>query len=171
VSFAGNGGAAPYTLGAYPYIVNQGNPLAQIPGTFFHRRAVLLRGRRQDLDTLETQQAGVLRRLWAPIANMISAGEIFNWSRNLYDDAPDGVNGQTTTSVRYLISTRNIGAGNGLVNPQARQVFPYENIRHAPDPLFIRAGQQQGRPTVRNRLSSFSSRVPPINPVLPSENV
>ena len=147
------------------------NPFGQTPD-FFHRRAVLLQGRRMDLWPERTMAPGTIRRFWGRVANMISGGWAFNWSRNLFDDAPDGVNGVVTTSCRYMISTRytNTG-GNDLSNPGARDYKEYPAYRHAPNPAIIRAGQQQGRPTVRNRITSFGSRVPPINDVLPSQQI
>lgn len=71
--------------------------------------------------------------------------------------------------VRYLASDH-AGAdfgGNQLSNPEARESVPF--IRSDGQPPAIRAGQQQGRPTVRSRLTSFGQRVPPVNQVYASE--
>jgi hypothetical protein len=35
-------------------------------------------------------------------------------------------------------------------------------------PVTIPAGGVRNRPTVRNRITSFGSRVPPLNPKLPA---
>jgi hypothetical protein len=168
---SGNGGSAPY--GYLPSAQNQGNPLAQVPGTFFHRFGILVRGRRQEIaQTIRTDGGGTLRFWWRGLGNMITGGSAFSWSRNLNDDAPDGVNGVVSSPLRYRIATDYVTtAGNQRSNPEGRQQLRYPTMRHAPNPVFLRAGQQQGRPTIRNRITSFGSRVPPVNQPLPSEKV
>lgn len=168
---SGNGGAAPYHGGGLAYLANEGNPLGQSPGTFFHRVGVLLRGRRQDARLWGTLADGTIREFVMPIVNAISGGSAFNWTRNANDDAPDGVNGVDTNPVRYRVSTAFLGQGNQLSNPRARSFVQYPSRPHAPNPVFLRAGQQQGKPTIRNRITSFGSRVPPINQPLPSEQI
>lgn len=169
---SGNGGAAPYFGGGAAYLANEGNPLGQIPGTFFHRRAVLVRGRRQDRRTGGRTLIPVTVRDWCmPIVNAIAAGPRFDWAKNMFDFNADPAHAVNTNPLRYKVSTRYLGQGNMLVNPGARSFVRYPTRPHAPDPVFLRAGQLQGRPTVRNRITSFGSRVPTVNKPLPSEQV
>ena len=169
MAVAGIGGAAPYSPDSNPSRSQTGNPFGQVP-FFFHRIALLLQGRRQDLERMRVERPGKVRRWFTVTTQPVPATPPFSWPRDSFDAQTGGLV-PGCQPIRYLISDNCQGdeGGNQLSNPGARAVTPF--IRSAGNPPLIRAGQQQGRPTVRSRLTSFGSRVPPINQAYPSEQV
>jgi hypothetical protein len=136
------------------------NPLAQRSNRF-HRNRLILMTRRQDVVQAGRANPGTIRRLWQNVIGYTGAAPAFSWTRNGFEpEAP--VRGQVSSPLRYLISTVDtLTAGNQLSNPMMRPVV----IRQpqAPPVPLTWAGNVQGRPTVRNRIRSLGSRVPPLN--------
>lgn len=134
------------------------NPLGESPDRFHRRRIVFVQRPGStpglmDLDTRsDTVAAGTIRRLWEQAVNMIPAPPPFPVAQ-----APLGI----TRAIRYKASTRYRAAGTESTRFGARR--PIVPPRHNQRPVTIAAGNQQGRPTVRNRMTSFGSRVRPVN--------
>lgn len=107
-----------------------------------------------DIDDTRVDVAagGTIRRLWRQAVNFIPAPPPFPVSQ-----APLAI----TRALRYRASTTFQRAGNSNTRFGARR--PFIVTRHNMRPVTIAAGNQQGRPTVRNRMTSFGSRVPTVN--------
>lgn len=107
---------------------------------------------------------GQIRRFWKQSVDLIAAAAPYSWTGN--GPSPDhpsvsmgGVG--ITRALRYM--TRSVYAIGGVDNTR------YPGL-HTRIPKFnrgkrvtVNAGQRQGTPTVRNRMSSFGSRVPTLN--------
>ena len=101
-----------------------------------------------------------IRRLWRQSVNLINAQAPYSWTN-------DGVvNGRTegvgiTRALRYM--TRSLYMGSGIDNTRYAGLHTeiYPNVKSMP--VTLGAGQVRTRPTVRNRVASFGSRVPTIN--------
>lgn len=112
---------------------------------------------------------GQIRQLWQQAINYIAAPAPYSWTNN------GPVEGQTqpvsiTRALRYM--TRSLYMGSGIDNTH----FPGLHTQILPQvrskPVTVGAGQSRGRPTVRNRITSFGSRVPTLNsPVTGAEDI
>ena len=114
--------------------------------------------------------AGQIRRMWRQSINYIPAQPPYSWTGN--GPGPDRP-GMTpppfmvTRALRYM--TRSVYMGAGIDNSRfagLHTAFPPRGQRSLESRGFrvtAAAGSVRGRPTVRNRLTSFGSRVPPIN--------
>lgn len=114
--------------------------------------------------------AGQIRRIWRQTVNLIPAQDSYSWSGNAPGPgAPNqawrGV--EITRAVRYM--TRSVYVGQGVdnsrfeglhtpISPRGQRSVHAQGRR-----VTAAAGSVRGRPTVRNRLTSFGSRVPTIN--------
>jgi hypothetical protein len=108
--------------------------------------------------------AGQIRALWRQSVDYIAGSPAYSWTANAPQPgrsvyAPGGF--AITRALRYM--TRSVYAWGGtdstrlseqhtIIAPQVRSKYP-----------TIGAGQKRYAPTVRNRLTSFGSRVPPAN--------
>lgn len=101
---------------------------------------------------VDTVAPGTIRRLWQQAVNMIPAPPPFPVA-----EAPLAI----TRALRYKASTVFRRAGNENTRFGARR--PITAARHNQARVTVAAGNQQGRPTVRNRMTSFGSRVPTVN--------
>jgi len=135
------------------------NPFGQTPTRFHGRRRVFIERPGStpglmDVDDTRVDSAGrgTIRRLWRQHVNFIPAPPPFPVSQ-----APLGI----TRALRYKASTSYLRAGNDNTRFGARR--PIVAPRHNQRPVTIAAGNQQGRPTVRNRMTSFGRRVRPVN--------
>lgn len=113
--------------------------------------------------------AGQIRRLWRAAANFTAGQAAFSWTENAPAPgrpivAPSGF--QITRSLRYL--ARSIYAAGGTDNTRYTGLHSRITPRVRSKPVSVPAGAVRSRPTVRNRLTSFGSRVPPLNPKLPA---
>jgi hypothetical protein len=137
--------------------------LGRSPGTML----MTLRGQR-----LAT---GQVRRLYKQKTNEIQPGAPYNQvaltpssSNPAAHHQPVGI----SQGWRYMISSRYIGAGDGLSRwggtgrPLHQKSTSFRHVN--PTPTLGAGNKSRGRPTVRNRLTSFGSRVPTINSVLPA---
>jgi hypothetical protein len=76
-----------------------------------------------------------------------------------------------TMGYRYMIRSTYVGAGDGLSRwgGTGRPLHQSTQMKHVnPTPTLGAGNKSRGRPTVRNRLTSFGSRVPTINQPLPA---
>lgn len=113
--------------------------------------------------------AGTVRRFWRQIADMIPAQEPYSWTRSAPSPgrqvrSPGGL--AITTALRYM--TRNVYAAGGNDNTRLSALHTKVHPRVHSKAVTVNAGQQRNRPTVRNRLTSFGSRVPPLNAKVPA---
>lgn len=106
---------------------------------------------------------GSIRRLWRQTITYIPGPPELNWSENrVITHATAGpAAAQITRALRYKVSTVFRGAGSTNTRFGApRPVIPPRHVQPRPTRT---AGNLQGRPVLRNRLSSLGSRVPPVN--------
>jgi hypothetical protein len=71
-----------------------------------------------------------------------------------------------TRALRYM--TRSVYARSGEDNTRFPGLHTRILMRSRSKPVTIGAGQVRTRPTVRNRMTSFGSRVPTINQAVPA---
>lgn len=107
---------------------------------------------------------GQIRTLWRQTANMIAAQAPYSWT----DSAPaPGAPVATppgldiTRAIRYM--TRSVYAQEGTDNSRFAALHTQIEQRHNYKPVTVNAGTVRNRPTIRNRLTSFGSRVPSLN--------
>ncbi len=133
------------------------NPLGQTP-TRFHEQPHVLVARPgetpglQDIELRERQAPGTIRRVWRQMVNYIPPPPPVNWTTS-----PAVI----TRALRYRATTVHLMAGNS--NTRMGAIRPIVERKISSRPVTIAAGNKQNLPTVRNRLSSFGSRVPPLN--------
>lgn len=135
----------------------------------FHRNRLLLYTRMQDRVLRETvANPGTIRRFVMPALRYVGAQGPFSWTENAFSpDAPRGPGGQSNP-LRYLISTTDTTtAGNLRSNPMRRPAVPPSVA--SPSPPLVLAGNVQGRPTLRQRVPSFGSRIPALNTQVPGQ--
>jgi len=107
----------------------------------------------------EQRGAGTIRRLWRTAFGSIPGPVPFAWAQNppLY--------GRRTLRYRATYMGRGAGTSATITGAPRRIVLARARV----SPITRQAGNAPSRPTVRNRLRSFGSRVPTINQ--PSPNV
>lgn len=107
---------------------------------------------------------GQVRRMWRQAVNQISAQAPYSWTASApAPDAP-GVNPGSfmiTRALRYM--TRSIYMGAGEDNTRYAALHTQIEQRVNYKPVSLNAGGVRNRPTLRNRMTSFGSRVPPLN--------
>lgn len=133
------------------------NPLGQTPTRFHDLPQVYVERQGetpalQDIEVRETQAGGSIRRVWRQAINYIPPPPPVNWTLS-----PAII----TRALRYRADTTHLMAGNS--NTRFGAVRPITPTKVRSRPVTIAAGNKQNQPTVRNRLSSFGSRVPPLN--------
>lgn len=107
---------------------------------------------------------GQIRRLWRQSVNYIAGVEPYSWTES--GPAPGrpftGPGALAiTTALRYM--TRSVYAPSGTDNSRYSNLHTVVQPRVRSKPVSSPAGGVRNRPTVRNRLTSFGSRVPPLN--------
>lgn len=145
------------------------NPYGLVGFARFHRNRLLLFTREQDRGgRLGVANPGTIRRFVMPALRYVGAQGPFSWTENSFSpDAPKGEGG-STNPLRYLISTTDtLTAGNQLSQPMLRPAIPPSVA--APSPPLVLAGNVQGRPTLRQRVPSFGSRIPTLNAPTPGD--
>lgn len=111
--------------------------------------------------------AGQIRRLWRQSVDLVGAQAPFSWSSNQpgWGGGRPGMPGyQITRALRYM--TRSVYVGGGIDNSRYENLHTAVYKRNAYKAVTVGGGQKRGQPTVRNRLTSFGSRVPTLNPVV-----
>lgn len=118
--------------------------------------------------------AGFIRYLWRQAINEVAAQAPVDWTRA----TPDPINGRPglmsgypgvdiTRALRYM--TRNVGPTAGVDNTRFEGLHSTVLPRQRRSPqargqrITVAGGSVRSRPTVRNRLTSFGSRVPTVN--------
>jgi len=113
---------------------------------------------------------GTVRRLWRQSVDYVSAQSPYSWTDSAPSpgrpefSAPRGFG--ITRALRYMTRSTYIGAGidNSRFGGLHTKIHPRVRSKAVTTP----AGAVRGRPTVRNRLTSFGSRVPPLNQQVPA---
>jgi hypothetical protein len=115
--------------------------------------------------------AGQIRRLWRQSINFIAAQAPYSWTSstpNPGDPDRPAPGLAITRALRYM--TRSVYMGSGIDNTRFYGLHTQVLPRVRSKPVTVGAGQVRTRPTVRNRITSFGSRVPAINqPVVGAE--
>ena len=104
--------------------------------------------------------AGQVRMMYRQAVGYISAAEPSGWTTNGRDylvPRPFGV----TRALRYL--ARSFYVAGGTDNTRISELHTVVLPRVRSKPITVAGGSVRSRPTVRNRMSSFGSRVTPIN--------
>jgi hypothetical protein len=110
---------------------------------------------------------GQIRRLWRQAVDVIPAQSPYSWSTNSPAPGRPAMDYQLfgiTRALRYMTRSVYIGAGNDGTRYAELHTVVKKSNRHKP--VTIGGGQVPGRPTIRNRMTSFGSRVPALNNVV-----
>lgn len=112
---------------------------------------------------------GQIRRLWRQSVNYTGAMS-YSWTENgnnpgypAGDDQggnPDA-RGQITRALRYM--TRSVYIGAGLDHSRYDELHTVIRKQNFYKTVTVNAGQKRNAPTIRNRVTSFGSRVPSLN--------
>lgn len=107
---------------------------------------------------------GTIRALWRQTINLIPAQAPYSWTQSAPAPgapitSPSAVD--VTRALRYM--TRSIYMGAGIDNSRFGALHTKITPRVNHKPVTLNAGGVRNRPTIRNRLTSFGSRVPPLN--------
>lgn len=108
---------------------------------------------------------GQIRKLWKQSVNLIPAQGAYSWTNNgptTNNNPPLGI----TRALRYMTKSVYMGAG----IDHSRYDMLHTQIDHQVNykTVTVNAGQARSRPTVRNRMTSFGSRVPTLNQAVPA---
>lgn len=147
-------GLAPNRFTSQPYLDVERR--GQSPGT-------------QDLDTrADRQQHATMRRLWRQSVAPIPAAPSFSWTANSPAYSVGLVAFELTRALRYMASTRYLPAG--TLNSRFGAPRPVVVQGAYGKRANVSGGTTQRRPVLRNRITSFGSRVKPLNnPVAAAE--
>jgi hypothetical protein len=120
--------------------------------------------------------AGQVRRLWRQLVNLIEPQAPYSWTHSAPNpDRAEFSSGHAvgiTRALRYRTLSLYMGAGhdNTRLTGLHSTVLPHQ--RRSPQArgkrVTVAAGSVRGRPTVRNRMTSFGSRVPTLNEPSPA---
>jgi len=108
--------------------------------------------------------AGQIRELWKQAVNYIPAADDYSWTAN----GPITTLGrmtaargfQLTRALRYMTRSVYFAAGTDNTRYVGMHSAVQPRVRHKTP--TVNAGQQRGKPVTRNRLTSFGSRVTPM---------
>lgn len=112
---------------------------------------------------------GQIRRFWRQSVDYVSAMS-YSWTENgnnpSYPNGSDaGANvealGQITRALRYM--TRSVYIGGGIDHSRYDELHTVIKKQNMYKTVTVNSGQKRSAPTVRNRLTSFGSRVPTLN--------
>lgn len=108
--------------------------------------------------------AGQIRTLWRQSVNLIPGSPAFSWSENAPAPGrgfphPGGFG--ITRALRYM--TRSVYVPGGVDNTRYIGIHTHVANFNVGKAVTVNAGQVRNRPTVRNRMTSFGSRVPTLN--------
>lgn len=103
---------------------------------------------------------GQIRRLWHQSVNFHGAFPAFSWTANgSVGKSTEGVG--ITRALRYM--TRSTYIGGGVDHSRFDELHTLVNKQNFYKTVTVNQGQKRNAPTVRNRLTSFGSRVPTLN--------
>ena len=108
--------------------------------------------------------AGQIRRLWRQSSNVVAAQAPYAWSTNSpTPDRPVLTPGpyDITRALRYM--TRSLYVAGGTDNTRYAALHTIVKQEHTYKTITVGKGQTRSRPTLRNRMTSFGSRVPSLN--------
>lgn len=108
--------------------------------------------------------AGTIRRLWRQTADYIAPQSPFSWTANAPGPGRPAFTGggfQISRALRYMARSVYIAAGSDSTRYSALHTQITQRVNSKP--VTLGAGNVRGMPTVRNRLTSFGSRVTPLN--------
>lgn len=108
--------------------------------------------------------AGQIRRLWRQSIDLIPAQASYSWS----ESAP-GAGGPIvspggfylTRALRYM--TKSVYMGAGIDHSRYDMLHTAVYKQNMYKTVTVNSGQRRNPPTVRNRMTSFGSRVPTLN--------
>lgn len=105
---------------------------------------------------------GQIRRLWRQSVNFHGAFKSYSWTDNGPQGGPSSTHGvDITRALRYM--TRSTYIGGGVDHSRFDELHTLVNKQNFYKTVTINQGQKRNSPTVRNRLTSFGSRVPTLN--------
>jgi hypothetical protein len=107
-----------------------------------------------------TLGAGQIRRLWRQAVNLVPAQGSYSWT-NSSNSAEGSPPLDITRALRYM--TKSLYIGSGIDNSRYAALHTVVKKRNMYKTVTVGRGQTRSRPTVRNRLTSFGSRVPTLN--------
>lgn len=119
------------------------------PGTMF----VTLRGNKLGF--------GQIRRLYRQAINYVPAFAPYSWTENGTTSSPSGGGFEITRALRYM--TRCVYIGGGVDNSRYAELHSVIKRQNVYKTVTVNAGQKRSAPTIRNRVTSFGSRVPTLN--------
>lgn len=152
-------------------VVGYNNPGLEQPSRFNHwdRPApVMWPGRSPGMMTITVRGcvlgAGQIRKMWRQSIDMIPAQAPYSWTRSAPGPgrpvtSPGAVG--ITRALRYM--TRSVYVAGGTDNSRYEGMHTVVMKKNRAKPVTVGGGQVPGRPTLRNRLTSFGSRVPTLN--------
>lgn len=141
------------------------NPFGQRPDRFELEapRAVVVAGRTPATMRRTVRgmilAAGQIRHDWRQALGYIAGPPGFSTTANSVS-ASAGRAFQVTRALRYL--SRSLYMGSGIDNTRLSELHTAIPTQHRAKVVTVNAGQQRGKPVTRNRLTSFGSRVPPL---------
>lgn len=106
--------------------------------------------------------AGQVRRLWMQAINYMAAQAAYSWTENFNNEKQKTVGVDITRALRY--KTQSFYAGQGIDNSRFLGLHTVVPPKVRSRFITIGTGLKRNAPTTRNRISSFGSRVPPLNP-------
>lgn len=105
---------------------------------------------------------GQIRRLWKQSVDYIPAFAPYSWTANGTTGEDEGARSVgITRALRYM--TRSVYIGGGLDHTRYDELHTVVRKQNMYKTVTINTGQVRGRPTIRNRMTSFGSRVPTLN--------
>lgn len=108
--------------------------------------------------------AGQVRKLWRQSVGYIGASAPYSWTASAPTPGEPGTSFPAlgvTRALRYM--TRSVYMGSGIDNTRMPGDHTVIMPRVRSKTVTTGIGQTRSRPTVRNRMTSFGSRVPTIN--------
>ena len=105
--------------------------------------------------------AGQIRRLWRQSIDYIPAQGAYSWTDNSTTTAQNPRGFQVTRALRYM--TRSLYEGQGIDHTRFDAMHTVIIKQNRYKTVTVNTGQRRNPPTVRNRLTSFGSRVPTLN--------
>lgn len=104
--------------------------------------------------------AGQIRVMWRQAVNFAAAQNPVSWTAGGSEGTvPHGLD--ITRALRYMTRSTYVAGGtdNSRFSALHTRIRPRVNYK----PVSVGGGQVRNRPTVRNRITSFGSRVPTLN--------
>lgn len=104
---------------------------------------------------------GQIRRLWRQSVNYNAAFPPYSWTDGGPEFSPPTGNMGITRALRYM--TRSVYIGAGLDHSRYDELHSVIKRGAFYKTITVNAGQKRNAPTIRNRVTSFGSRVPTLN--------